>query len=119
MNTTRQSVEIAGILGTDPQITQSAGGRKIARSSLAAFKNMADQDGTGEKRKHWVKLIAWQGVADFMEKNLRKGIKVIVKGQMSSRSYEDHEGQTRFREELIVHAIFPIRARRNSAENNI
>ena len=114
MNTTHTSVEISGILGMDPQITPSASGRKIARTSLAAFQHKEDH--TDTQKPHWIRLVGWQGVADFMEKNLRKGLKVVVKGRLSSRTYEDREGQTQSFEELVVQAIFPTQARQRQAE---
>jgi single-strand DNA-binding protein len=116
MNTTHTPVEIAGILGMDPQIKQSASGRKIARASLAAFPRKDEHVGEQKTQTHWIRLVGWQGVADFMEQNLRKGLKVVVKGRLSTRSYVDQEGQARPFEELVVQAIFPIPARSGQSE---
>ena len=116
MNTVHTPVEITGILGMDPQIKQSASGRKIARSSLAAFPRKDVPACEQKTQTHWIRLVGWQGVADFMEQNLRKGLKVVVKGRLSTRSYEDREGQPRSFEELVVQAVYPIPARRSQGE---
>jgi single-strand DNA-binding protein len=108
MNTLRNSVQLVGHLGKDPEISNLAQGKKLARVSLAY--NEFYTSGNGEKvsNTHWFNLVAWESTAAYMEKHLAKGNQVMVKGRLSSRTYEDKNGGTRSITEIIVSEVLKI-----------
>lgn len=95
---------VVGNLGQDPQIRSTQNGGKIANFSVATSENWNDK-ATGERKEK----VQWHRVAVFnermvehVEKNLKKGSKVLVKGAMETRSYTDKDGKERETTEVVV-----------------
>lgn len=71
-----------GNVGKDPEV-KDAGGKRVAKFSVAV------SDGFGDKKKtYWLNVIAWQKLAEVVEKYLKKGSKVLVEGRITTRDYE-------------------------------
>lgn len=108
MNTLRNSVQLVGHLGKNPEINQLAEGKKLARVSLAVNEFYTSASGEKITNTHWFNLVAWDSTASYMEKQLSKGHQVLIKGRLSARSYEDKSGQTRTITEVIVSEILKL-----------
>ncbi len=85
-------VILIGHLGDDP-VVREHGGRKVANFSLAV--NAYTRPGEPEKTD-WFRISFWGNNAEVVEKYLRKGKQVYVEGRLSTRTYTDNSGQTRF-----------------------
>lgn len=105
MNTMKNKVQLIGNLGNSPEIVNLQSGKKMAKFSLAT--NETYRNGSGEKKTetHWHNIVAWGSTANIAEKYLKKGNRTAVEGRLSSRSYEDKEGNKRYVNEVIVHEI--------------
>lgn len=53
----------------------------------------------------WHNLIAWNKTADIVEKYVDKGKEVAIEGKLTSRSYEDKEGQKKYITEIHVNEL--------------
>jgi single-strand DNA-binding protein len=64
----------------------------------------------GEKVKQteWHNLVAWGKTAELMSETLSKGNEIAIQGKLSSRSYEDKEGVTRYITEVIVNEFYKL-----------
>ncbi|HUN16718.1 MAG TPA: single-stranded DNA-binding protein [Saprospiraceae bacterium] len=106
MNLVKNSVQLIGNLGKDPEMTTLDNGKRIARATLATNESF------GEKSKgtltQWHNLVAWDGKADFMSQYLKKGQEVAIQGRLSSRSYVAKDGQTKYITEIIVNEVLPF-----------
>lgn len=92
-------VIVSGAVGKDPQIKESQNGMKIARYSLAV-RRVSKKD--GEQDCDWISLIAFDKRADFVEKYVKKGTKLIVEGHISTGKYTDKDGRTNYTTDIIV-----------------
>ena len=101
MNTLRNSVQLVGHLGKDPEVTDLDKGKKLARVSMAVNEFYTSAKGEKTSNTQWVNLIAWDKKAEYLSNHL-------VQGKLSSRSYEDKSGQTKYVTEIVVNEVYKI-----------
>jgi single-strand DNA-binding protein len=49
--------------------------------------------------------VAWAKLADICERYLQKGKQVYVEGRLETRSWQDKEGQTRYKTEIVCETM--------------
>lgn len=108
MSTIQNKVQLIGYLGKDPEIKNSEGGRKYARTTIATNENYQNAKGEKVKETQWHNLVAWGKLAEIMERYLRKGSEVVVEGKLSTKSYTDKEGIKRYFTEIQVNELFLV-----------
>jgi len=111
MNTIRNKVQLIGNLGNDPDVKQLESGKTLAKLSLATNDRYYNQKGEKIEDTQWHNLIAWGKTAEVAEKYLKKGSEVAIEGKLTSRSYEDKEGQKKYITEVVVSEILMLGAK--------
>ena len=106
MNLLRNSVQLIGHLGKDPEMTKLDNGKRIARVSLATNENYGDKG--KDAQPQWHNLVAWDAKAEFMSQYLKKGQAIAIQGRLSHRSYEAKDGTTKYITEIIVNEVLPF-----------
>ncbi|MBI1222753.1 MAG: single-stranded DNA-binding protein [Bacteroidetes bacterium] len=101
MNQVRNSVRLIGHLGNDPELKE-AGKSKLAKIRLATNEVHKNEAGEKVEETQWHNLIAWGKQAEIADKYLKKGTEIAIEGKLTSRSYEDKEGNTKWVTEIIV-----------------
>lgn len=96
-------VILLGHTGKDPEVKDVAG-TKVANLSLATTeKGYTLQNGTQvPDRTEWHSLVFWKGLAEVVEKFVRKGSQIYVEGKIKTRQYEDKTGAKRYVTEIFV-----------------
>jgi single-strand DNA-binding protein len=94
-------VMLIGNLGKDPEVKTLDNGAKIATFPLATSETYKDKEGNRQTRTEWHNLVLWRGLADIAESYLHKGSQVYIEGRLSTRKWEDKEGNTRYTTEVI------------------
>ena len=96
-------VILLGHTGKDPEVKDVAG-EKVANLSLATTeKGYTLQNGTQvPDRTEWHSLIFWKGLAEVVEKYVKKGSQIYVEGKIKTRQYEDRTGSKRYVTEIFV-----------------
>ncbi|MEO6190393.1 MAG: single-stranded DNA-binding protein [Saprospiraceae bacterium] len=108
MKNLRNSVQLIGHLGKMPEVTNLEKGKKVARISLATHENYYSAKGEKVVNTTWHNLVAWDTKADYVEKYLNKGQEILVHGRITTRSYEDKTGVTRYVTEVIVTDVMKL-----------
>lgn len=96
-------VILIGNLGRDPEIRRLDNNTPVASFSIATSEVYNDRQ-TGERREitDWHNIVVWRGLAEVVEKYVKKGMKVYVEGRLKTRSWQDKEGQTRYTTEVMA-----------------
>lgn len=96
-------VILLGHTGKDPDVKDVAG-TKVANLSLATTeKGYTLQNGIQvPDRTEWHSLIFWKGLAEVVEKYVRKGSQIYIEGKIKTRQYEDRTGSKRYVTEIFV-----------------
>lgn len=94
---------LSGIIGQDPKIN-TVSEVLVANFSLAV-KHDFKKDDKGNYLTLWFKCNAWNKTAEFCEKHLKKGCKVLVQGEIQAPdSYETDYG-TRINSNIRVNKL--------------
>ena len=102
MNALRNKVQLIGNLGMNPEVRELDGGRKVAKFTLATNEYYNNKAGEKVQDTQWHNIVAWGKTADLMEQLLAKGKEVLVEGKLTSRSWDDKEGNKRYITEIVA-----------------
>ncbi len=94
-------VILLGNLGKDPEVRVFEGGTKKASFTLATGETFLDKSGQRQDRTEWHNVVFWGNIVDVIEKYLKKGSQIYIEGRITSRSYDDKEGQKRYITEIL------------------
>ena len=114
-------VILIGNLGKDPEVRHLENGATVANFPIATSESYNDRN-TGERRKitDWHDIVVWRGLAEVVEKYVRKGTKIYVEGKLKKRSWQDKEGNTRYSTEVVADELTILSRpdRENRPDNN-
>ncbi|MDO5721709.1 MAG: single-stranded DNA-binding protein [Actinomycetaceae bacterium] len=102
-------ITLVGNLTADPELRYTASGAPVANFTVASTPRNFDRN-TGQWQDGdtlFVRCSVWRDVAENVAESLRKGMRVIVQGRLTQRSYETRDGQQRTSIELQVDEIGP------------
>lgn len=97
-------ITLLGNVGKEPDVRYLDSGVCVAQFSLATtVKGFTSQNGQQiPERTEWHSLVAWRGVAQTIEKYVRKGDKLYVEGELRYRDYEGNDGIKRRVAEIYI-----------------
>jgi len=108
-------VMLIGNLGADPEVRSTNNGTRVATLSLATSRQWTTQGGEKQEKTEWHRCVVWNtrqtGLADVVEKYLKKGDRVYVEGRIEYRTWKDREGQTRYTTEVNVRDLVMLSGR--------
>ena len=108
MNTLRNKVQLIGNLGNNPEIITLDSGKKLAKFSIATNDSYKNAQGEKVTETQWHNVIAWNKTAEIIEKYLEKGKEVAIEGKLTSRSYDDKEGNKRYVTEIVINELLML-----------
>ena len=97
-------VILLGNLGRDPEIRSMQSGKKMASFSIATSKRWKDRN-TQEQKENtsWHNIVVFnEGLVEIIEKYIKKGSKIYVEGELSTRKYQDKDGNDRYTTEVVL-----------------
>ncbi|XRE42986.1 Single-stranded DNA-binding protein [Tenacibaculum discolor] len=101
MNALKNRVQLIGNLGNTPEIITLESGKKLAKFSIATNETYKNAQGEKVTDTQWHNVVAWNKTAEIIEKYLEKGKEVMIEGKLTSRSFDDNEGNKRYITEVI------------------
>jgi single-strand DNA-binding protein len=104
MKSLRNSVQLIGRLGKDPEV-KSFNNSKKASFSIATTDAYKNQQGEKVEDTQWHNVVIWGKLADVVEKYLKKGHEVAVEGKLVHRAYETTSGEKRYITEINVNDL--------------
>lgn len=98
-------VILLGNVGKDPEIRQSADGKKIVNLSLATSETWKDKAGERQEKTEWHRVVIFnQGLAGVAEQYVKKGSKLYLSGSLKTRKYTGQDGAERYTTEIVLGA---------------
>lgn len=94
---------LQGRLTATPELRYTPSGTAITSFTLASDTGRKTKD--GNRITNFIDCVAWHQQAEFACKYLTKGRLVIVDGELTSRTYEDKDGNRRKATEITVRNI--------------
>jgi single-strand DNA-binding protein len=105
MSTMRNTVQLVGNLGQDPEIRNLEGGKKVASFSIATSDSYKNEKGEKVEQTEWHRIVAWGNSAEIIEKFVTKGNQVGIVGKLTHRTYDDKDGIKRNITEVLVNEV--------------
>ena len=70
------------------------------------MKNKArDANGEVQKKTEWVNVAVWGGLSKYADEWVRKGDLLYVSGKITTRKWEDKNGNTRYKTEIVAREL--------------
>jgi len=97
-------ISITGTLGKDVELRYTTGGRGVSSFSVATNRRWM-KDNEWQEETCWHNVTAWGELGENVAASLQKGNRVMVTGRLSTRSYDDREGNKKYITEIIADNI--------------
>lgn len=98
-------VILIGNLGKDPEVRVLESGTKVAKFTMATNENYRDKNNEWQTVTEWHNVILWRYLAESAERQLKKGSLVFIEGKLTSRKYQDKEGNDRYITEVVANVM--------------
>ena len=102
-------ITVIGNLTADPELRWTQSGAAVADFTVASTPRTYDRN-AGEWRDGdtlFMRCSVWRDTAENVAESLRKGMRVIVQGRLTQRSYDTQQGERRTVVELQVDEVGP------------
>jgi single-strand DNA-binding protein len=111
---TVNKVILIGRLGKDPDMRYTPSGTAVANFSLATNSSFKDSDGNWQDKTEWHNIVTFGRTAEIAGEYLKKGKLVYIDGRLQTSSWEDQNGQKRYKTEVVASELQLIGSRGDS-----
>lgn len=114
-------VTLIGNVGKDPDVRYLDNHVCVANTTLATSDRAYTlQNGTQvPERTEWHNLVFWRGLAETVEKYVRKGDKLYVEGSIRYRNYDDQNGVKRYVTEIYVDSFEMLSSKNQQKQQEV
>lgn len=109
-------VILVGNVGLDPEVRSLESGVKVARLRLATTERIFDRQ-TNETKEltEWHTITLWRGLAEVVDKYVRKGSQLYIEGSIRTREWIDKDNQKRYSTEILANDMKLLGRRSDNA----
>jgi single-strand DNA-binding protein len=108
-------VIMMGRLTREPEVSSSTSGTTFARYSIAVDRKFKKE---GDPEADFFNCVSFNKQAEFVEKYLKKGTKVVVTGRLQNNNYTNKEGQKVYDVRIMVEEIEFAESKNSSESSN-
>lgn len=109
-------VILVGNVGMDPEVRTLETGAKVARVRLATTERLFDrQSNSTKEHTEWHTVTLWRGLADVVDRFVRKGSQIYIEGRLRTREWTDKDGNKRYTTEVLADAMNLLGRRQDAA----
>jgi single-strand DNA-binding protein len=92
---------LIGRLTRDPELKTTSAGQSVTNFGLATSRFFTDKSGNKQSQTEFHNIVLFGRVADIASQYLTKGSLTYIEGRITTRSWEDAQGNKRYRTEVI------------------
>jgi single-strand DNA-binding protein len=111
-------IELVGALGGDAEHRSFQNGGGVVNLRVATSEQWKDRDGQKQERTEWHTVAVFAKWLIDDATNLRKGDRVHIVGQLSTRKWQDQSGNDKYSTEVVLrggdHSLFKLAPRQRS-----
>jgi len=108
-------IMLIGNVGNDPEVRTTSNGSRVAQLSLATTRTWNAASGDRQEKTEWHRCVLWNvkgsGLADVVERYVKKGDRLYIEGRIEYRQWQDRDGQTRYTTEINVREMIMLSPR--------
>jgi single-strand DNA-binding protein len=98
-------VMLLGNLGADPELRFTQGGQAVLNMRIATTETYLDKNKVRQERTDWHNVVVWGKRGEALAKFLAKGSSLFVEGSLRTSSYDDRDGNKRYKTEIIANNV--------------
>lgn len=95
-------VILLGRVASVPEMRSTPTGQSVCSFRLATNRIWTDQSGQKQEQTEFHTIVLWRRLAEIASQFLTKGSLVLIEGRIQTRSWQDANGNTRYRTEIIA-----------------
>jgi single-strand DNA-binding protein len=95
-------VFLIGNLTKEPEVKTTTTGKQVASFTIATNKSYKGKDGNKIESAEYHSIIAWGNLAGIIQNYVHKGDKIFIEGELQTRSWDDQQGNKKFKTEVIM-----------------
>jgi single-strand DNA-binding protein len=95
-------VMLLGNLGADPELRMTSSGQAVLKLRLATSETYLDRNKARQERTEWHNVVIWGKRAEALAKIITKGTRIFIEGGLRTSSYDDRDGNKRYRTEIVA-----------------
>ena len=96
---------IIGNLTRDPEVKSLPSGTQVTTFSLATNRVYNDKNGQRQEDTQFHNIVVFGRQAETCGQYLKKGQTALVEGRIQTRSWEDQDGQKKYRTEIVADRV--------------
>lgn len=112
-------VMLLGNLGADPELRFTQGGQAVLNLRLATTESYLDKERVRRERTDWHNVVVWGKRGEALAKILGKGSSIFVEGSLRTSSYDDKDGNKRYKTDVIANNVVLAGHKRGSADDGV
>lgn len=110
-------VTLLGGLCADPELRSTTGGQAVLKIRLATNESYLDKNRQRQERTDYHSIVVWGRRAEALSRILNKGSRILVEGAIRTSSYNDRDGNKRYKTEIIAQNIILCGGRSEGQRN--
>lgn len=111
-------VIIVGFLGGNPEMRSMPNGDAVTNVSIATSETWIDKiSGEKKEKTEWHRVIFFRRQAEIAAQYLKKGSLVYVEGQISTRKWQDKNGQDHYTTEIFGSDLKMLNTKDNNQDS--
>ena len=112
-------VQLIGRLGKEPEVHRFENGGIKVKFPLATSEKYKDRNGNLVEQTEWHNVVAWRRLAEIAESFLRNGSAVYVEGKITTRSWDDQNGNKRYMTEIVADNFIMLDKKQDTIQSNV
>lgn len=102
-------INLVGNAGKDAELNFTPSGKTVAKFSLAVSEYAGkDSKGQAQYTTQWFNIVAWNGLAEAVDKLVTKGSTFFVSGRLVVRQYDAKGGGKAVSVDVIANSVTPV-----------
>lgn len=111
-------VILIGNLTRDPEMKDTQNGQVITTFGIATNREWMTSTSDKKQSTEFHEVVAWARLAEICSQYLKKGKLVYLEGYLKTRSWEDDNGEKRFRTEIVLQDMIMLDKKQKGEEGD-
>lgn len=94
-------VQLLGNVANSPELNYTTSGTPVATLNIAVNRPYRQND-EWKSETTFVPVVLWSKLAEAVRDRVNKGTRVLIKGRISVRSWDDNEGKKHYKTEIVA-----------------
>ena len=94
---------LIGNMVSDPELKQTQGGLSVCSFSIAVNRRFKGEN--GQQECDFIPIVAWRQQAEFVCKYFKKGLPILICGQIQIRSWTNNNNEKRYTTEVVADEV--------------